>query len=52
MNTYIVDAPLAHNAQVQLVDSIEAVLWTHTSGHIDDITTLATIDALIKEYRY
>lgn len=43
--------PLAYDAQTQIVDSIEAVLWEHYSGHRGHIATIATIDALIKEYR-
>jgi hypothetical protein len=51
MITHIPDAPLAHDPQTAIVDSIEAVLWDHYTGHLGHIQTIATIDAMIKEYR-
>lgn len=51
MVTHEVSAPLAHDAQTAIVDSIEAVLWDHYQGHVGHITTIATINQLIQEYR-
>ena len=51
MNTHIPDAPLAYEPQLHAIDSIEAVLWEHYQGFLGHIQTIATIDAIIKEYR-
>lgn len=51
MNTHIPEPPLAYDPQTQAIDSIEAVLWEHYTGHIGHIQTIATIDGIIKEYR-
>lgn len=51
MVTHQAVPPLAHDAQTQVVDSIEGILWAHYEGHIGHIQTIATIDAMIKEYR-
>jgi hypothetical protein len=51
MNIQEPEAPLAYDAQTQAIDSIEAVLWEHYIGHRGHIQTIATIDAIIKEYR-
>ncbi len=51
MNMYEVPSPLAHDAQTAIVDSIEAILWSHYEGYVGHIQTIATIDGLVKEYR-
>lgn len=51
MRTHEVTPPLAQEAQTAIVDSIEAVLWDHYQGHVGHITTIATINQLIQEYR-
>lgn len=51
MITHEPNPPLAHDAQTQIVDSIEAILWSHYTGHLGHIQTIATIDSLVKEYR-
>lgn len=51
MLTHEPTPPLAYDAQTAIVDSIEAMLWAHYEGHVGHINTIATIDALIKEYR-
>jgi hypothetical protein len=48
---YEVAPPLANDAQTAIVDSIEAVLWDHYAGNVGHIQTIATINALIQEYR-
>lgn len=51
MNTHIPNAPLAYDPQTQAIDSIEAILWDHYQGQIGHIKTIATINAIITEYR-
>ena len=51
MNIHIPNPPLAYEAQTQAIDSIEAVLWDHYTGNVGHIKTIATINAIITEYR-
>ena len=51
MIRHIPDPPLAHDPQLAIIDSIEAVLWDHYQGHVGHVQTIATISGLIQEYR-